>query len=63
LHELLGELVGVERRKRVLVLKLRGEQCQEGIEAMVPRPVELAVAAVVDGVVVAKPGSSARSSD
>jgi len=33
------------------------------LPAMVPRPVELAVAAVVDGVVVAKPGSSGRSSD
>src|SRR6516162_3003084 len=32
LDELLGELVGVERRKWVLVLKLRGEQYQEGIE-------------------------------
>src|SRR5262249_22874958 len=32
LHELLGELVGVKRRKRVLGLQLRGEQGQEGIE-------------------------------
>ena len=29
LHELLGELVGVERFERVLVLQLRGQQPQE----------------------------------
>ena len=32
LHELLGELVGVERVERVLVLELRRQQCQEGLE-------------------------------
>ena len=32
LHELRGELVGVERIERVLVLELRGEQRQEGLE-------------------------------
>ena len=32
LHELLGELVGVERIERVLVLQLRGQQRQEGLE-------------------------------
>ena len=30
LHQLLGELIGVERVQRVLVLQLRGEQLQEG---------------------------------
>ncbi len=33
LHQLLGEGVGVERRGRVLVLQLRGEQRQEGLVA------------------------------
>ncbi len=32
LHELLGELVGVQRIERVLVLQLRGQQQQEGLE-------------------------------
>ena len=32
LDQLLGELVGVERIERVLVLQLRGEQLQEGGE-------------------------------
>jgi hypothetical protein len=32
LHELLRELVGVERTGRVLVLELRREQRQEGLE-------------------------------
>ena len=32
LHELLGELVGVERVERILVLELRGQQLQEGLE-------------------------------
>ena len=32
LHELLGELVGVERIERVLVLELRGQQRQKGLE-------------------------------
>ena len=31
-HELRGELVGVERREWVLVLELRGQQGQEGLE-------------------------------
>ena len=30
LHELLGELIGVERIERVLVFQLRGQQLQEG---------------------------------
>jgi hypothetical protein len=32
LHQLLGELVGVERIHRILVLELRGQQRQEGLE-------------------------------
>src|SRR5215208_5159723 len=34
LHELLRELVGVERVERALVLELRREQHQEGIEVL-----------------------------
>ena len=34
LHELLGELVGVERIQRILVLELRGEQRQKGLEVI-----------------------------
>jgi hypothetical protein len=32
LDQLLGELVGVERRERILVLQLCGQQLEKGIE-------------------------------
>ncbi len=34
LHELLGELVGIQRIERVLVLQLRGEQGEELLEVI-----------------------------
>jgi hypothetical protein len=34
LHELCGKLVGVERIERVLILQLRRQQRQEGLEVV-----------------------------
>jgi len=39
LDELLGELVGVERIERILILQLRGQQRQEGLEVARDRTV------------------------
>src|SRR6185295_20082386 len=44
LHELLGELVGVERIERVLVLQLRGEKLQERVEVLRDRRLDVRVA-------------------
>jgi hypothetical protein len=34
LHQLLGELRGIERRKRILALQLRGQQLEEVVEVV-----------------------------
>ena len=34
LHDLLGELVGIHRGERILVLHLRGQQVEERVEAL-----------------------------
>ena len=45
LHELLGELVGVQRIERVLVLELRRQQLQEGLK--LPASVSLSTPVVL----------------